>query len=386
MAIMLGIVSTLVLAALARDGEVDLAGIDVAEQMASGPVAAEVDAPATAGVVWQRPVADQPLYDVGVAGGAVVAAAPHRVAVLSARRGAVRWTQAIEIGVLTDVAVTDQVVALRGPQFRGLAVGDGTRRWQKADIVAPINALATDGSTIYGVSGGQVAPELVAIDAPSGTVRWTFDGGGERIDDGATVAASADTVAVVDPDALWVLDPDGPVALDAGTSLAGEPQARWRVPVAGAWLDSLALLPDVVVIADRTGDVCAYDPADGEQRWCVPVADVADEAPTIVAARNVVVVIHGSRATALSIESGLPRWEHTADRPLTPIATSTGSEVVVSDDRGGAHALDLATGFEVWRASGFGAITALAGSPDAVLVGTRAGLLVRLEPPVDEAT
>jgi outer membrane protein assembly factor BamB len=381
MAVLLGIISTLALASVVRDGGLDIVGVELPDRVASGSLISAGDAPPAAGVAWQRVVGDEPLYDLHVVDDTVVTAAAHGVVAVTAADGTTRWTRRIDVGVLTDIAVTDDIVALRGAQFRGVTTGDGTRRWQQADIVAPINSLATAGGTIYGVGVGRVAPELLALDAVSGAGVWSFDGGGQRIDDGATVAASEDVVAMLDSDTLWVLDPDGPDVRDT-VGGGARPRARWQVQVDDPWLDSLALLPDVVVVANRSGDVCAYDPADGEQRWCEPVDGVAAEAPTVIADRDTVVTVIGSGATALSIESGARRWEFEAERELTPIATSTGRHVIISDVGGGARGLDLASGYEVWRASGFGRITTLAGTPEAVYAGTRRGLLVRLEPPV----
>ncbi|HEX6256632.1 MAG TPA: PQQ-binding-like beta-propeller repeat protein [Euzebyales bacterium] len=385
LAVMLGIISTLALASVVRDRDLDIVGVDLPDSVASGSLTAADDTPPAAGVAWQRAVGDEPLHDLRVVGDTAVTAAAHDVVAVAAGDGTRRWTRRIDIGVLTDIAVADDVVALRGAQFRGLSTRDGTRLWQQADIVAPINSLATAGGSIYGIGVGRVAPELLALDAETGGGVWSFDGDGQRIDDGAIVAATEDAVAMLDSETLWVLDPDGPVVRD---SLGGgaRPRARWQVQVDDPWLDSLALLPDVVVVADRSGDVCAYDPADGVPRWCEPVDGIAEQAPTIIADRDTVVAVVGSGATALSIESGARRWEFEAERELTPIATSTGRHVIVSDVGGGARGLDLATGYEVWRASGFGRITSLAGTPDAVYAGTRDGLLVRLEPPLADTT
>jgi hypothetical protein len=92
----------------------------------------------------------------------------------------------------------------------------------------------------------------------------------------------------------------------------------------------------------------------------------------------------GTDVTALAIETGARRWTFDAPRDLTPIAASTDRQVVVTDVDGQAHGLDLATGFEVWRASGFGKITALAAADDAVYAGTRAGTLLRVRLPVTD--
>lgn len=382
MSVLAGILSTLAFVSVVGDPDLDVADriIDRAGPVVAGRVARPGDQPAAAGASWQRTVADEPVYDVQVVGDTVVAAAPHQVLAVTGR-GATAWSRPVDIGVLTDVVATDDVVALRAAKFRALTTADGTPLWEKSDIVAPINTLATADGAIYGLGVGRLAPELQAIDATTGRLLWSYDGGDARIDDGAAIVALDGMVAMLDSDRLWVVDAAGPDATVDGTD--GD-DARWHVAVTDPWLDSLAVLPDVVAVATRSGEVCAYDPADGALRWCEPVAGTDEEAPTIVAIRDTLAVI-GADVTALAIENGSPRWTFDAPRDLTPVAASTGSQLVVSDVNGRAHGLDLATGFEVWRASGFGRITALAASDDAVYAGTRTGLLARVEPPTAES-
>lgn len=380
MLVLVGIISTMILAAVAReDGLAGLVGlVDTSGESADRPAAAADTGPASAGVGWQRALLDEPLYEIDVAGGSLIVTAPHRVATLDSATGATTWSRPIDVGVLTDMAATDSVVAVRAAKFRALAVADGSPLWEKPDIVAPISALTTAGTTLYGIGLGSLAPELVSLDAITGQEQWRYDGGVRGIDDDASVVASEDAVAVLDGETLSVLDPQA-------VGLGGDGvQARWQRPVEDPWLDSLALLPDAVVMADRTGDVCAYDPVDGTERWCERVPGLPDGVPTVVADRDVVVVIVGSTVTALALETGAQQWTFDAPRTLTPIAASSGAQVVVTDVAGRAHGLDLTRGFEAWRASGFGEVTALAATADAVYVGTRGGRIVRLQPPTDQ--
>ena len=384
MLVLAGIVSTLAFVTIVRDRGLAVVdrSTDRAGPVVAGSVAQSRDRPAAAGARWHRAVADEPVYDVQVIDDTVVASAPHRVLVVDAEGGATSWSWPVDVGVLTDVVATDVAVALRAAKFRALATADGVLLWEKSDIVAPINTLATSDGTIYGVGVGRLAPELQAVDAATGRLLWSYDGGDARIDNGASVVALDGTVAMLDSDRLWVVDAEGPRA-DAGSPAAAG--ARWQVAVTEPWLDSLAVLPDVVAVASRAGEVCAYDPADGELRWCEAVAGIDEVPPTIVAVRDTLAVI-GADVTALAIENGATRWTFDAPRDLTPVAAGTAAQLVVSDVDGRAHGLDLATGFEVWRASGFGRITALAASDEAVYAGTRAGLLVRVEPPTPETS
>ncbi len=382
MLILSGIISTLTLAAVLREwGLTGAVGSDRG-RLAAGALAAAGDTPVSAGVRWQRTLTDEALYALEVTGDTVVAAAPHSVIALDRSRGTTRWRHGIDVGVLTDMAVTDDVVALRAATFRALSVAGGTLLWDKADIVAPISSLAAVDGVIYGLGSGRLTPEVVALEAATGAPMWQFDGGPDRIDDDAAVAAIDGTVALLDGDAVSVIDPD-PAASRSGGGGVTVDRVRWRTDVADPWLDSLAVVPDAVVVATHSGDVCAYDPADGEQRWCAAVDGLAEQSPTVVADGDAIVVLLGSKVTTLALESGATRWSFDAPRTLTPIVASSGRQVIVSDVTGRAHGLDLERGFEGWRASGFGEITALLATEDAVYAGTRDGVIVRLEPPAD---
>lgn len=384
MMVLTGIVSTLALVSMARRDAPVVAGRVPGGlgEAAAGSLAASGDAPASAGVGWQRTVSDEAPSRLHVVDGTVVAAAPHTVVALDDSTGATVWRHPIDVGVLTDLAVASETVALRAATFRALALETGTRQWDKADIVAPISALTARDGVIYGMGPGRLTPELVALDAATGEAVWHYDGGAEPIADDTSVVAGDGVVAMLDSDDVVVVDAAGPTSRSDDGRVAIDSE-RWRVDVVRPWLDSLAVLPDAVIIASRTGQVCAYDPADGALRWCAVVEGLDERRPALVADGDTIAVVLESKVTALALESGTPRWTFAAPRPLTRVAASTGSQLVVSDVRGRAYGLDLDRGFEAWRASGFGGIAALAASTDAVYAGTRNGLIVRLDPPVD---
>jgi outer membrane protein assembly factor BamB len=379
MVVLSGMISTLGLATLARGGHLlDGGGVlsDGAE-VAGSSLATSGDGPVDAGVRWQRPLTDEAVYHVEVVDGTVVAAAPHGVFALGSEGGVTAWSSPVDVGVLTDLAVTDSIVALRAATFRAVGIDDGVMRWQNGDIVAPISSLVAADDTIYGIGPGRLEPELVAIDPETGAQRWHYGGGSAGISGDAAVAAAADIVAVADEAGLTVIDPAGSiVTADDGRAMMRS--ARWMVDVDRPWISTLAVLPDAVVLATRTGQVCAYDPADGTQRWCVDVDGLTDESPVLTAERDVVVVVRGQRVTALALETGTQQWNFEAERPLTPVVASDGGQVVVADAGGGAHGLDLVRGYETWRASGLGDVTALAADDAAVYIATRGGRLIHV--------
>lgn len=379
MVVLTGMISTLGLATLARGGDLLSSGglLSDGAEVAGGSLATSGEGPVDAGVRWQRPLTDEAVYRLEVVDGTVVAAAPHGVFALDRGRGVTAWSSPIDVGVLTDLAATDSVVALRGATLRAVGLDDGVVRWQNGDIVAPISSLVAADDAIYGIGPGRLEPELVAIDPETGAQRWHYAGGPGGIADDAVVAAGAGIVAVADEDGVAVIDPaTATVTADDGRAMI--PSARWTVDVDRPWIGTLAVLPDAVVLATRTGQVCAYDPADGAQRWCVDVDGLTDEPPVLTAERDVVVVVRGSTVTGLALETGTLQWDFEAPRTLLPIVASDGTQVVVADAAGRARGLDLERGYEAWRASGFGEVTALAADEDAVYIATRAGRLIHV--------
>jgi outer membrane protein assembly factor BamB len=379
MVVLTGMISTLGLATLARGGDLLDGGALVRDgaEVAAGSLATSDDAPVDAGVRWERPLTDEGLYQLQVVDGTVVAAAPHGVFAIDRDRGITAWTSPVTVGVLTDMVATERVVVLRGSTFRGVGIDDGVVRWQNGDIVAPISSLVTADDVIYGIGPGRLAPELVAIDPETGAQRWHWDGRPGGIADDAVVAAGPDVVAVVDEDRLSLIDvTTTPVAADDGRATIDT--VRWQVDVDRPWIGTLAVLPDAVLLASRTGAVCAYDPADGEERWCVDAAGLGDDEPVLAAERDVVVVVGDATVRALALETGTLQWEYEAPRALEPIVASDGTQVVVADVGGRAHGLDLERGYEAWRATGFRDITALAADGDAVYVATRGGRLTHV--------
>lgn len=349
-------------------------------RVAAGSLAAGRGDPAAAGVRWQRRVTDESIDSLQIVDGTVLAAAPHGVFALDATRGVADWASAVNVGVLTDTVVTDEIVALRAAKFRALALDDGTRLWENSDILAPVAALAAADGVIYGVGPGRLAPELVAVDAETGEAAWYFEGGPAGVDNEAEVAAMDGLVAVLDEAGLTAVDPDGQLETDT-VGRRAMADAGWEQRIVDPWVGSLSLLPDAVVLATRQGEVCAFDPADGDERWCTDVGAVEGRQPTIAVDGDAIVVVGESQVVRLALESGAVRWVHPAPRRLVPAAAITDDQVVIADVAGQAHGLDLERGYEAWRASGFAEVTSLAAAGGQVYVGTAGGLVVRLAPP-----
>jgi outer membrane protein assembly factor BamB len=384
MLVLAGIVCTLVLAAVLRSDEpADTGSVSVGQQVRAGYLEVPEGSGGGLGAVrmtWQRVLTGEPVRTLDVAGRAVVAATDRGVFALDPRDGAARWDSHVDNGRITDVAVTGRIASVRDGALRAVSLDNGATRWKRSGVLASISNVAASDGVIYGIQQDGIASELVALDASSGEQLWQFDGGAAGIDAKAVVVAADHHVVVLQQGHLFAVDA-------AATTATAPTSPRWHVHVNRPWLRSLIVLPDAVIVATRDGQVCAYAPADGTQQWCASIVGARDHAPAIVATSNAIAVIMPFHVTGLARETGELRWVHDARARLVPTAVRRGRDVVVIDVDGTLRGLDARRGHERWRASGFGEITALGATVDAVYAGTRDGQIVclRLDGPQQSA-
>ena len=380
MLVLAGIICTLLVAAVLEGGSpIDVGGAPpVGRHEPAGavlPGTAAAGAPGR-GLDWQRQLDDGAVTRLVASAGGLVAATGRTAFALEPGSGTVRWSNRAGAGELSGVAVTGQVVALRSTRLRGLSLRDGAQRWEDIDVLTPVAALTASEGVLYGVRRGQIAAELVALDARSGRRMWRYDGGAAGLGRNPVVGAAGDHVAVLSDGHLSVFD-TGPGAV---AQRGGLRVARWHTDVARPWPRALVVLSDLVVVASRDGSVCAYAAIDGAERWCADIVGLEERAPTIATSGTTVAVIMPFHVTALERGSGAQRWISDASHALLPLAAGRGGDVVVADATGTVRGLDAERGDERWRGSGFGEITALTAGTDAVYAGTRDGRVTRVVP------
>lgn len=115
----------------------------------------------------------------------------------------------------------------------------------------------------------------------------------------------------------------------------------WRAQVRDG-VTQMSALDDVVVVLDAVGDLTAFDPRSGEQRWRTGGVDTVLDSEGEPAA---VAVLAGSELRVVDAASGLMTWSARVDpRDLdaaligSQVAVITGSWLVVRDTRTGALA------------------------------------------------
>jgi outer membrane protein assembly factor BamB len=169
------------------------------------------------------------------------------------------------------------------------------------------------------------------------------------------------------PDAAWVAGDEttivtvGPREVVAWASADGG--ERWRTELAAAWPAAVAVGEAVVAVAtDRDGrsQVCGLDLADGEERWCEPVAErghspAAGRQPTLVSAGDVIVVATQEGAVlGLDAGDGGVRWEQALAEGRTPVtrahlAVADGLVAALHPESGRVLGLDPASGEEAFE-------------------------------------
>ncbi|MET9803394.1 PQQ-binding-like beta-propeller repeat protein [Streptomyces sp. NPDC006368] len=292
-------------------------------------------------------------------------------------------------------AVGDIVVRSRFDAVTAFDAGTGKRRWEyavpgRAEICA--TSTAADSVALIGLMEGKGCGTVAAIDLKDGRELWRTDrrpGSGDAKDDSDVVATGAGLAVLLDEDERWREEPEagmppvlaGDQALRAFDLRTGTP--RWRAAVPKGCLPRQVAVASKQVLAalecETEAKLAAFDPADGKERWTVPLGGrrpvaansfmsfLSDE-PTVLKVQEP--VEHGVHAYLAFGQDGSRQGQ--IDVIGSDAAVADGKLFVVS---GGVVAFDLASGREVWSSDSFGAwreITAMHVGSGRVTVFTRA--------------
>jgi outer membrane protein assembly factor BamB len=268
-------------------------------------------------------------------------------------------------------------------KIHALSAGDGSELWATAAAVPGDRGLVVAGNVVIAPAG-----DIVALDARTGDVRWSYayvGGAGTPIVAGDVVVASGDVRGLVG------------LELRSGRRIWSRPSSRFATTLAAAD----GVVAAVATTASGRSRLIAVDPSTGATRWTrrLPLPATA-----LAAAGHRLVVCAGSRRLELDARSGravasggrcgsslpvLPRLaleargphglaavDPTDDRELWrvflpgfapggPRAVGSRSVVYVpwkdettSPVTGGVGAFDAATGGERWRVDLGGGVSA----------------------------
>ena len=208
---------------------------------------------------------------------------------LDGMTGLPAWTVSIGGPVTRGAALADGVVYLgaTGGRFSALNAATGLERWH-AELGPGEVGTPVVGSGLVYVGRGLLAPEgshdVVAIEAASGAIRWTFAApSGRQMFPGALARG-----------VLFSMSEDGSIyALDAATGAL-----VWTTAAASAQLGTLgAIVGNSLYVNSSDRNVQAFDATTGTHLWTVSVVGV----PTMSAVVDGSVFIGTSLGHVLAI-------------------------------------------------------------------------------------
>jgi outer membrane protein assembly factor BamB/predicted phosphodiesterase len=339
------------------EGKVLVAVTDLADGHAGGVIALDL---ATGDVRW-RTLTDKPIRG-GVAAAAGVVVAPQIDGVvrgLEIATGAERWRHALsanvssEAGALFAPPAVAGELAIVGHQRRLVALdaATGTVRWS----VDPVPEGADSQSAAAVAIAGELAigafnralGGVSAWDLATGAPRWRFVGEGTE-----TIAINA--APVLGDGLVYIVSGATDVtALDHG----GRPRWRARLDPDGfdwghATVGSPALADGVLVVPTLATHVVALDAATGAERWRHPAtpgplrtthyrgARPAGFAASPVITGDLVWTIDTAGVVAArDLQTGAARWQHALGVPVLAGPAVAGDWIVIASFDGTVRAL-----------------------------------------------
>jgi outer membrane protein assembly factor BamB len=190
---------------------------------------------------------------------------------------------------------------------------------------------------------------LARLDAASGREQWKVKAGSDLT---AGVGASPDGNLVVVGGAKGSV-----IAFD------GSGKQLWKVQASSEILSSPVAANDVVVVRSGDNRVTAYEAATGAKRWSVlrttPALTLRNAPGIVIAGANVYIGQPGGKLMALTLATGVPRFEVLVAEPrgateLERVSDVSGAPFVYENDicavtyQGKVGCFDLAAGTARW--------------------------------------
>lgn len=244
-----------------------------------------------------------------------------------------------------------------GASGGGLVAVDsqGVELWSKQDLQVRTASLSTDGNTLF--VGAEASNQLVALDAETGDVQWTFDDDGSLGSAYHTALDEAGGVVYVVADQLHAVDRQAATPEDRALWSTGGPE------MSKASKPAVSADRSTVYAGSSDGRLVAFSTADGEKQWEVEVNTEDDRlvasSPAIGESGTVYVGSTDGAVYAISPDGSVD-WifddmAHPVDGDiaLAPngdrIYAVTNSAATGENDR--LYAID-ANGNQLWRTTG----------------------------------
>jgi outer membrane protein assembly factor BamB len=265
---------------------------------------------------------------------------------------------------MADPRAADVSLMFRGtPAHTGVARerlfdGQGGVRWRFQTRSAVRSTPAVTATRVFVGSGDST---LYAIDRASGKLVWQFAAGGP-VHSSPAVARGLVVAATLGGRIFAVNESSGALrwSIQTGATLPK------NVSPAGDWdffVSSPVVVDQTIVIGAGDGNVYALDLTTGKERWRVKTGGKMRATPSV---KDGVVVVGGwdGRVYAIELATGKTRWVHrtvgdTLDlkregydrRAIQSTAAIADGNVFFGSRDDGFYAVDFATGERKWRSS-----------------------------------
>ena len=317
------------------------------------------------------------ILGVAVADGVVFAGGRDGVEARQLEDGSAVWSDAGEESV---VAVVDgRCYTIEDDTLVARKAESGEEEWRHESTGFVRSVLEADGTVYYTARG-----DLHGLHADTGERRWTIDGDGR---DG-TLALADGELHWASPAEYRIFAPEGGERPEERTTLSlgrSDPITEPTAPAVvddtialGGWASDPGRAP--VRSASRRGIVWQrpFEPA-------VNAPAVLEDRLLVTGYDNGASALEKSTVAALDPDTGDPLWETTVPEPVGPPAVADGTiyaggahPAEAAGETGHLFAIDVETGDLRWELDTDGSFAAhpLALVEDAVVLGTRAGVLV----------
>lgn len=287
-----------------------------------------------------------------VADGSVFATTQSLVVAFDTMTGQTRWRADAGGEISRGPAIAADVVIVQTvSSLMAFDRATGARRWQTDDATTTgILCVSAQSGVVYAFASGRpYIRGVCALDARTGRMLWTARTDGAESGP-LGIGEGAGTVAAVDNDILFALDP----ATGA---------IRWRTSIRG-YMANPFVGPTAVATIGAAGVVEAFDIATGAPLWTFK-ANQADYATM----HNDLVYVGGGhwyggysagRVQSIDLRTGRSRWAAGATGAPPVYANTT----IFTADKRKVCALDAATGAQKWECDVVLATSAVAAHGD----------------------
>ncbi|MFT4037174.1 MAG: PQQ-binding-like beta-propeller repeat protein [Thermomicrobiales bacterium] len=240
------------------------------------------------------------------------------------------WTYHAGGSAARSPAIADSVVYLQTGDgvVTALDALTGAVLWSNATTGTSVQTPAVAGDTVYLTT---IKGELVALNTATGAEQWRF---------GSSLAI--DSAPVVQDGVVYVGSDDSTVyAIDGAT---GKP--NWQATIGGPLWRSLTIGGGLLFAGSSTGTVDALDLASGEARWQFTGDDPSQSVGTPFFTNGTVYMSNAGVMHALDAATGTELWRR--EFPGARPATYAGNLLISTSADGGVYATDATTGAEGW--------------------------------------